>query len=142
MSLNISEVWENLAAHKACPEGLAWSSGKDSDVMWASTDEVATPYLFWWAASNAGQAGWPAPEAVVAVLEQLADIACVHVGDRSLAWRNEIAACHQSEPNFSRWAIHMYLNFERKIARAKQPELVSAFRQEGMEAVRTLRPTL
>lgn len=70
--MTAQELMANCVTHNACADGLVWLAGKDSDAIWASTDEVAAPYLFWWAAVNAGVDGWKNQQEVVAVLQEIA----------------------------------------------------------------------
>jgi hypothetical protein len=69
--LTSEQVMGNIVSHGACVEGVAWAVGKDSNAIWAATDEMAAPYLFWWAVQNAGQPGWHPTTDILSTLSAL-----------------------------------------------------------------------
>ncbi len=78
--LTANEVMTNIISHGACADGVVWATGKNSDQMWASTDEHAAEYLFWWAAKNAGQPGWKSVEDVWGTLSEILDLVTPRLG--------------------------------------------------------------
>lgn len=137
MSWTAQQVAENLALHDACPEGAAWAAGKDSDAMWASADEFATPYLFWWAVQNIGQSGWSSGEKILTILAQLSDLACGFTKDNTSAWRDELARLKFT----SVAALRFYYQLERSVAITGGD--LSEFRQKMLPIINIgLRPSI
>jgi hypothetical protein len=74
LSMTADEVMQNLISLGACEAGKVWAAEKDSVAMWASIDEMAAPYLFWWAIKNAGMIGWKSIPETFTALRAIADI--------------------------------------------------------------------
>ncbi len=112
MQMSAAEVMANLFAHVACPEGVAWAAGKDSDAMWAADDELAAPYLFWWVIQNAGQTSWPTAGDVIFALQQFVIHAATFVGIESPIVLNLIEELKQSYTWFGAWQVYTRIELE------------------------------
>jgi hypothetical protein len=135
MSWTSQQVMDNLVAHNACPEGIAWASSKDSDAMWASEDEFAAPYLFWWAVQNVDQIGWPSQSGILRLLSQLIDISEPLVWPHVDDLRHEITIIRQD--NFVEDIIRVYLKMESHLKITRVDNLLS-FRNKALPLVKKL----
>lgn len=73
--MTADEILANITSHNACAEGVAWAAGKDGKTFWSTSDDFAAPYLFWFAAKNADQAGFASTLQIMNVLKSLAILA-------------------------------------------------------------------
>jgi hypothetical protein len=111
--MNTNEIMANILSHNACPEGVAWARGKDSNAFWGTSDIEAAPYLFWIAAKNADLPGWKTNSEIQAVLKTLVAIAGKYVAEPERL-RNVFARDTDS--------LHFFNWMTRQIGEAKQPE--------------------
>lgn len=131
MSWTAQQVAENIASYRACPEGLVWAQGKDSDTIWASEDTDAVPYLIWWAIQNAGQKGWKSPAEIITVLEALVSLGSIQpVYRRILADR-----LSKVQTQFIPKTLHFYSQLEFLVG-LENSDALRAFRLRALPLVK------
>jgi hypothetical protein len=140
--LTPEQVMADVVSHAACAEGIAWVTGKDSDQVWAATDEMAAPYLFWWAVQNAGQPGWHPTADILSVLNILMGM----YGDYDASSVPLIV--HEftliGNRSFTEDSMRFYVLIER-VVRWKNPDpaALTAFRLKILTIIKTgLEPTI
>jgi hypothetical protein len=137
--ITAEQVMENIVSHGACAEGVAWAVGKDSDAIWASTDEMAAPYLFWWATQNAGQPGWHSTADILSVLAALMGMHDDYNADNQPILANEFSFIGSTGD------ILMFYARIEQVVRWKNPDpaAMTAFRIRILPTIKTgLEPTI
>jgi hypothetical protein len=142
VSMTIEQVMENLVSHNACAAGIAWAIGKDSDAIWASTDEFAPQYLLWWAIQNAGQPGWHSAANVLSTLSTLTGLCCKYNTVMVVSLHHEFAQVNKN--NLAQSGPSLYSKMEHDVQwEARNPQALVTFRQKTLAIIyEELKPTL
>jgi hypothetical protein len=55
--MTAEQILADIKSHNACPEGIEWATGMDSEQAWSTNDPIGSVYLFWWVVKNADKSG-------------------------------------------------------------------------------------
>jgi hypothetical protein len=126
--MTAQELRDNCIAHNACAEGLVWLAGKDGDAFWASTDEMATPYLFWWVVQNVDSPGCKSRQDVLNILQEIYSQTKFHFHPIDI-----------NGSDFSEQVLHRYALIELRMGYISE---LSKFRLSILPLVQQLRGTI